>query len=101
MTLPPRSTACVACEIALGTTFVTYLGLPFCCEGCAGGGPCTCTYEDVEASHLADTDAVDHLGLAFRLARPVPHDEEPREVAPRHATPRPSRELVGAGRDLA
>jgi hypothetical protein len=32
----------------------------YCCIGCAGGGPCVCTYE----ADLAD-DGVDGLGLPF------------------------------------
>jgi hypothetical protein len=39
---------CANCAILLGGPVVRGAdGLPYCCDGCAVGGPCTCAYEQV------------------------------------------------------
>lgn len=44
---------------------VLHKGQPYCCEGCAHGGPCTCTYTDapIEASAGARSAATPDLPL--------------------------------------
>ncbi len=44
---------------------VFHQGQPYCCEGCARGGPCTCTYADapIEASIGASSTAAPDLPL--------------------------------------
>lgn len=41
--------ACDCCEIEITGTPVVRDGKAYCCEGCAGGGPCTCDYSDRKA----------------------------------------------------
>ncbi len=36
---------CASCDIELGSDPITVDGVPFCCQGCAQGGPCLCTYQ--------------------------------------------------------
>lgn len=36
---------CVTCEIEIAGSPTFHIGLPFCCAGCAAGGPCTCSYD--------------------------------------------------------
>ena len=36
---------CASCDIELTSDPLIVAGKPFCCPGCAEGGPCTCTYE--------------------------------------------------------
>ncbi len=37
---------CASCDIELTESPLVVDGTPFCCSGCAEGGPCTCVYED-------------------------------------------------------
>ncbi len=57
---------CVGCEMELDRPGVVYAGLTYCCDGCAAGGPCVCSYDERVPSNA---DSVDHLGLPF--AAPV------------------------------
>jgi hypothetical protein len=61
MSGPGTRSMCAACEFEIVATPFRYLGLAYCCEGCAGGGPCVCTYAD----RPGNPDAVDGLGLPF------------------------------------
>jgi len=36
---------CASCDIELTRGSLLVQGAPFCCSGCAQGGPCICTYE--------------------------------------------------------
>jgi hypothetical protein len=38
--------SCATCRIEIPGRVTFHLGLPFCCAGCAAGGPCTCSYDD-------------------------------------------------------
>jgi len=40
---------CYSCDIELTAGAMLMAGRPFCCAGCAAGGPCSCTYEDQQA----------------------------------------------------
>lgn len=42
---------CASCDIELTTDYVLTDGQPFCCHGCAQGGPCLCTYEGSPARY--------------------------------------------------
>jgi len=42
---------CVTCQIEITGPATFHLGLPFCCSGCAAGGPCTCSYDDAQRRH--------------------------------------------------
>jgi len=43
-TSPP---VCASCEVVVRWRPTRAGGLPFCCPGCAAGGPCTCSYDEV------------------------------------------------------
>lgn len=36
---------CDSCDIELPGSHLVVQGKPFCCSGCADGGPCVCSYE--------------------------------------------------------
>ena len=56
----PKRGYCASCDGRITDTPVYRMDEAYCCIGCAGGGPCVCTYE----ADLAE-DGVDHLGLPF------------------------------------
>ena len=58
----PRRGHCACCEFELTTRPVYRHDEAYCCLGCAGGGPCVCTYE----ADLAD-DGVDGIGMPFAV----------------------------------
>lgn len=58
----PRRGHCASCDGAITSWPVYRMDEAYCCLGCAGGGPCICTYE----ADLAD-DGVDGLGLPFPM----------------------------------
>ncbi len=79
MSLQMTSTSftCVTCEAEIrgAPTFDT--GLPFCCAGCAAGGPCLCSY-DIEA---AEDASVRHcLDIAPLLERATERREHVRRL---------------------
>ena len=43
--------ACVTCEAEIAGQAVFLVGLPFCCAGCAAGGPCICSYDEEVPDH--------------------------------------------------
>ena len=47
---------CASCDIELGSDPITVDGVPFCCQGCAQGGPCLCTYERSAHRYPANGD---------------------------------------------
>lgn len=57
-----RRALCASCDGVITEMPVFRMDEPYCCLGCADGGPCICTYEQ----DLAD-DGVDHLGLPFAM----------------------------------
>ena len=59
-TIEPFSCANCGIEIAGPPTF--HVGLPFCCAGCVAGGPCTCSYDRLEAKHADVRECVDIRG---------------------------------------
>ena len=69
----PRRGHCASCEFELTGRPVYVRDEAYCCLGCAGGGPCVCTYE----TDLAE-DGVDGIGLAF----PMPARRRVGEEAP-------------------
>lgn len=73
--MPGEPEICAACDTFIMSMPVWHTGIPYCCEGCSAGGPCTCTY-DADDGHKADADAVDALGLPFR-SLPVTPGYEP------------------------
>lgn len=56
----PRRGYCASCDGIITGTPVYRMDEAYCCTGCAGGGPCFCTYE----ADLSD-DGVDGLGMPF------------------------------------
>lgn len=70
----PRRGHCASCEAQITGRPTYFMDEAYCCRGCAGGGPCVCTYE----ADLAE-DGVDGLGLAFVPERAATVDIE-REV---------------------
>lgn len=56
---------CDCCEIEITGTPVVRDGKTYCCEGCAGGGPCTCDYTQKEpAPGTAGTTTTSHFQIA-------------------------------------
>jgi hypothetical protein len=49
---------CVTCEIEIAGHPTFHVGMPFCCAGCAAGGPCTCSYDDSRVRDCLDVRAV-------------------------------------------
>jgi hypothetical protein len=47
------SFTCATCEAAINGSPTFDTGLPFCCAGCAAGGPCLCSYDAEIANHPA------------------------------------------------
>jgi hypothetical protein len=46
---PNASSAnCTTCEAQLTAPPTLHDGQPFCCSGCAAGGPCMCTYDAMQ-----------------------------------------------------
>ena len=45
---PTPPLACVTCELEIAGRPEFLAGLPFCCAGCAVGGPCSCSYDVLE-----------------------------------------------------
>ncbi len=41
---------CAACDVEIAGSAPMVTGGPYCCPGCARGGPCTCTYDDDQGS---------------------------------------------------
>src|ERR1044071_2234096 len=39
--------SCATCELEIGWRPISRGHKRFCCDGCAAGGPCTCTYDEV------------------------------------------------------
>lgn len=47
---------CGSCDIDLtGCQPIFVDGKPFCCSGCAAGGPCVCLYDNEQARRLRRT----------------------------------------------
>ena len=57
--------ACVTCMARITGQAVFHIGLPFCCAGCAAGGPCTCSYDEPAPD---DQPALAGMVLAAALA---------------------------------
>jgi hypothetical protein len=51
---------CATCDIEIAGPATFHVGLPFCCAGCAAGGPCTCSYDrepdESRIRHCLDVD---------------------------------------------
>ena len=67
---------CVTCEIEIEGVPTFSDGLPFCCAGCAAGGPCICSYDgDAGAGsrvrHCLDVEAVFAPGARSRAREAV------------------------------
>lgn len=77
---------CANCEQQLTGQPFHFDGRPYCCAGCAGGGPCTCTYTATEPADDAETPEVPAAPVTEipRLATTPPAEtvEAPSEGAP-------------------
>ncbi|HEV8573281.1 MAG TPA: hypothetical protein VGR43_01095 [Dehalococcoidia bacterium] len=83
---------CDSCRIGLGSVHLRHDEAFFCCAGCAGGGPCVCTYEHdlrryppaLYALPVSLTELLDRYenGIQERVAGkaanvlPVDHEDE-------------------------
>ena len=67
----PTCWTCANCEVQFSWAPVVFLGLPFCCSGCAAGGPCTCSYEDAPRRSSSGAGA-SHLFPEAAPRPPVP-----------------------------
>jgi len=67
---------CVTCELEISGPATFYVGLPFCCAGCAADGPCTCSYDreegDPRVRHCLDIESFIRSDLEDPVARPQP-----------------------------
>lgn len=59
-----RPVNCTTCEVGIVGRPVFRAGVPFCCAGCAGGGPCTCSYDRDQAP---DDDLSALAGIRYCL----------------------------------
>ena len=57
---------CANCEWTVDGNPVVVAGNPFCCTGCAGGGPCTCAYANTRETPSGEGSA----GGVGRVAHP-------------------------------
>ena len=75
-------TTCDSCGIRLGPDCVRADDKPYCCAGCAGGGPCICTYEHdlgrYPPSHYARP--ISMADLFDRYERCIPTSSKPADV---------------------
>lgn len=53
---------CASCDIELNGLTVTVKGAQYCCNGCAQGGPCVCSYVHDSARYPRNGHS-DRLGL--------------------------------------
>lgn len=61
-------TVCTNCEWTIDGSPVDVAGVPFCCTGCAAGGPCTCAYTQCASQSPAGDDAGAAAGQVSRPA---------------------------------
>jgi hypothetical protein len=77
----PRRGYCASCDGLITDRPLYRRDEAYCCIGCAGGGPCICTYEQ----DLAD-DGVDNIGLPFAGVEPVGPLSLPGGTAPNRSS---------------
>ena len=65
---PAPTTECANCFEVLNRPPVYHDGLPFCCDGCANGGPCICTYDSAPLE-LSDMEEVPVPGQSTKANR--------------------------------
>ena len=70
----PMPQACANCEEVITGTPYQADGEVFCCVGCAGGGPCQCTYTTDGATALQPAVAIAETAPAYQ---PVPEPPAP------------------------
>lgn len=58
--------SCTSCEVEVVGRPVVHEGLPFCCAGCAAGGPCTCSYDRDRAAE-PNLDDLNAAGVRYCL----------------------------------
>ncbi len=56
--MPPPTVTCPTCDATVTDRPVFFLGLAFCCAGCAADGPCMCSYDPPEDRPAEDAAAV-------------------------------------------
>jgi hypothetical protein len=54
--------ACVTCRAEIAGAAFLQSALPYCCAGCAVGGPCTCSYDEDVPDGDADGQAAPESG---------------------------------------
>jgi transcription elongation GreA/GreB family factor len=65
---------CANCNAPFAWAPVVFLGLPFCCSGCAASGPCMCTYEAAERSRAVLGAAIGSRDVGPRPPVPMAAD---------------------------
>ena len=75
--------ACESCGIRLGSDCLHVDGNPYCCAGCASGGPCICTYE-----HDLGRYPPTHYARPVSLADLLDRYEEGIQTSTKPANPR-------------
>jgi hypothetical protein len=48
LTGPGQAVVCTTCELDIAWAPVQEGDHTYCCEGCATGGPCNCSYDDAQ-----------------------------------------------------
>jgi hypothetical protein len=89
---------CATCDLTIQHHPVFFLGLAFCCPGCAADGPCMCSYDAADSPEAA-VPAVEAAVERAGTRGPAVPDVAPTAVpAVPVGAPASSRELVGARR---
>jgi hypothetical protein len=70
---------CASCDIELTGSDVQTTDGEYCCDGCAEGGPCACTYADRQPSRSTNGHADPVVTLALLG---LPHADDPRSSPP-------------------
>lgn len=68
--------SCATCELEIRWSPVMRGQVRFCCGGCADGGPCTCTYDEI-----TDSEIVMSVSLTPSSGIPVPTGRIPMTAA--------------------
>lgn len=61
--------SCATCELEIGWRPVSRGHERFCCDGCAAGGPCTCTYDEVTAPEVVMSVQLSSRTIAAPIGR--------------------------------
>jgi transcription elongation factor GreA len=61
--------SCATCELEIGWKPISRGHERFCCDGCAAGGPCTCTYDEVTPPEVVMSVQLSSRNIAAPIER--------------------------------